>query len=111
MADLTTPTDRATDQLTVFPRQPTEHVLCRLHLYFDNTIVMQPDFNSDQVAYIVESGGLGNEVYQYYLEHASTSISKPDLIKERNLFHQVAARQQAYLKQIVGDEFQTVGRS
>ncbi|CAF1246849.1 unnamed protein product [Adineta steineri] len=104
MADLSDTTNMATTQLAIFPQPPNEHVLCRIH-YSNNTIILEPDFNTDKMAYIVETGNLNNEVYQYYLEHVSIPIDLPDLVKERRLFNEICLKQQTKIAQIVGNEF------
>ena len=109
MADLNDQVDLATAQLVIGPPQlPNEHVLCLIHVYSNGTIVLEPDFNNGKMAYIVETGNVNNEVYHYYLEHASTVINIDDLIKERKLFNEVCLRQQTHLTQIVGHDFDTV---
>ncbi|UJR22762.1 hypothetical protein I4U23_025794 [Adineta vaga] len=107
MADLNDPTTTATAQLLLLPRRPNAHVLCRIHVYSNDTILITPDFNVDKMAYMIETGTLNNEVYQYYLEHASMSISMPDWVKERKLFNEICLRQQTHLAQMVGNKFDT----
>ncbi len=108
MADLSDKIDTATAQLILVPQPPNEHILCTIHVYSNGTIVLEPDFNNGKMAYIVETGNLNNEVYHYYLEHASIPINMDDLMKERKLFNEVCLRQQTYRAQIVGTEFDTV---
>jgi hypothetical protein len=108
MADLSDTIDAATAHLVMLPQLPNELVLCRIHVDSNGTIVLEPDFNIDKMAYIVETGNLNNEVYQYYLEHASIPININDLVKERRLFNEVCSRHQTHLAQLVGNEFETV---
>lgn len=108
MADLSDHVDAATAQVVVVPQKVNERVLCTVRMYSNGTIVLEPDFNNGKPAYIVETGNVNNEVYHYYLEHGSLSISMDDLIKERKLFHEVCLRQQTHLSQIVGNEFDAV---
>ena len=108
MADLNDKIDTATAQLAFLPQPPNEHVLCRILAYSDGTIVIEPDFNTGKLAYMIETGNFHNEVYQYYLEHASIPINKDDLIKERRLLSEICLRQQTYISQNVGNEFDTV---
>ena len=60
------------------------------------------------MAYIVETGNRNNEVYHYYLEHASITINIDDLLKERKLFNEVCLRQQTHRAQLIGNDFDTV---
>jgi Meckel syndrome type 1 protein len=109
MADLNDRVDHATAQLVIGPPiLPNEHVLCLIRVYSNGTIVLEPDFNTGKMAYIVETGTVNNEVYHYYLEHASLSINMEDLVKERKLFNEVCLRQQTHLAQVVGNDFDTV---
>jgi hypothetical protein len=108
MADLSDKIDIATARLVVLPQPPNEHVLCTIRIHSNGTIVMEPDFNHGKMAYMMETGNLNNEVYQYYLEHASATMNMHDLIKERKLFNEICSRQQTNLTQIVGNEFDTV---
>jgi len=108
MADLSDKIDTTTAQLVLVPQPPNEHILCTIYVYSNGTIVLEPDFNNGKMAYIVETGNLNNEVYHYYLEHASISINMDDLIKERKLFNEVCLRQQALRAQIVGNDFDSV---
>ncbi|CAF0833336.1 unnamed protein product [Adineta ricciae] len=105
MVDLNDPVDTSAAQLVTFARPPNEHVLCRIHVHSNEIIIITPDFNPGKVAYIIETGYLSNEVYQYYLEHASTSISKTDLVKERKLYNEICLRQHEHLAQLVGSKF------
>jgi hypothetical protein len=107
-ADLSDRVDMATAQLVVVPQRPNEHILCTIYVYSNGTIVLEPDFNNGKMAYIIETGNINNEVYHYYLEHASISIHMDDLMKERKLFNEVCFRQQTHLTQIVGNDFDTV---
>jgi hypothetical protein len=108
MADLSDSINTATAKLVVVPLPPNEHILCTIYAYSNGTIVIEPDFNNGKMAYIVETGNLNNEVYHYYLEHASISMSIEDLIKERKLFNEFCLRQQTYRAQYVGTDFETV---
>jgi len=108
MADLSDITDRATARLVVVPLPTNEHILCTIYVYSNGTIILEPDFNTGKMAYIVETGNLNNEVYHYDLEHASMTINMEDLIKERKLFNEVTLRQQTHRAQIVGNDFDTV---
>ncbi len=108
MADLSDKIDSTTAQLVVVPQPPNERILCTIYVYSNGTIVLEPDFNSGKMAYIVETGNLNNEVYHYYLEHASITINMDDLIKERKLFNEVCLRQQTHRSQIVGNDFDSV---
>ena len=109
MADLSDRIDAASAQLIIGPPQVNEHLLCTIRVFANGTILLSPDFNNGKMAYIVETGNLNNEVYHYYLEHASVNIQTDDLLKERKLFHEVCQRQQTYLSQMVGNEFKSVG--
>jgi len=111
MADLSENIDTNPAALVLVRRQPNEHILCMIHAYSNGTIVLEPDFNNGKMAYIVETGNMNNEVYHYYLEHASIIINMEDLIKERKLFNEVCLRQQTHIAQIVGNEFDTVNSS
>jgi hypothetical protein len=108
MADLSDTIDTATAKLVVVPLPPNEHILCTIYVYSNGTIILEPDFNTGKMAYIVETGNLNNEVYHYDLEHASMIINMEDLIKERKLFNEVTLRQQTHRAQIVGNNFDTV---
>jgi hypothetical protein len=108
MADLSDRIDTATAQLVFLPHPPNEHVLCRILIYSNGTVVIEPDFNNGKLPYMVETGNLNNEVYQYYLEHASISMSVDDIIKANRLLNEICSRQQTYLAQMVGNEFDTV---
>lgn len=108
MADLSDPINTTGAQLVVVPQLPNEHILCTIDVYSNGTVVMEPDFNAGKMAYIVETGNQNNEVYHYFLEHASTPINVEDLIKERKLFNEVCLRQQTHRAQLVGSEFETV---
>jgi hypothetical protein len=109
MADLTDRTEQATAQLVLLAQPINEHVLCKIQVYSNGTLVVQPDFNPEKSAYVIETGTFHNEVYQYYLEHASVPISQDDLIRERRLFNEIALRQSKQLAESVGHEFDRVG--
>ena len=109
MADLSDRIDVASAQLVVGPQLVNEHLLCTIRVFANGTLLLSPDFNDGKMAYIVETGNLNNEVYHYYLEHASINIQTDDLVKERKLFSEVCQRQQTYLSQMVGNEFKSVG--
>ena len=108
MVDLSDKVEITTAQLVYGPSPLNEQVICTIQVYSNGTMVLAPDFNSSKMAYIVETGTRNNEAYHYYLEHASTNIQMEDLIKERKLFNEVCLRQQTYLSQIVGKDFDTV---
>jgi Meckel syndrome type 1 protein len=108
MADLSDNIDTGAAQLIHIPQRPNEHILCMIHVYSNGTIVLEPDFNEGKMAYIVETGNLNNDVYHYYLEHASIAINLEDLIKERKLFNEVCLRQQTHRAQLIGNDFDTV---
>ncbi len=111
MADLSENIDTNPAALVLVRRQPNEHILCMIHAYSNGTIVLEPDFNNGKMAYIVETGNMNNEVYHYYLEHASIIINMEDLIKERKLFNEVCLRQQTHRAQMIGNDFDTVTTS
>jgi hypothetical protein len=111
MADLSERIETsAVAQMVPVLQKPSEHILCMIHVYSNGTIVTEPDFNTGKMAYIVETGNLNNDVYHYYLEHASIKINVEDLIKERKLFNEVCLRQQTHRAQLVGNDFDTVSR-
>ncbi|CAF0729111.1 unnamed protein product [Didymodactylos carnosus] len=87
------------------PQLTNQYVLCTIEYYPNGTVVLKPDFNIGKVPYMIETGTVGNEVYQYYLEHSSTKINMDDLIKETRLLNEVSLRHQTYLMQMVGNEF------
>ncbi|CAF3353151.1 unnamed protein product [Rotaria sp. Silwood1] len=106
MADLSDIIDTASAQLLIVPQPMNERVLCTIKFYSNGTIVLEPDFNTGKTPYIVETGNVNNEVYQYYLEHASMPINKDDFIKERKLSNEVRLKQQTRLAQLVGNDFE-----
>ncbi|CAF1251705.1 unnamed protein product [Rotaria sordida] len=106
MADLSAIIDTATTQLLVVPQPTNEHVLCTIQSYSNGTVILEPDFNHGKMAYVVETGNLSNEVYHYYLDHASITINKDDFIKERKLLNEVRLRKQTHLAQLVGNDFE-----
>ncbi|CAF3353940.1 unnamed protein product [Rotaria sp. Silwood1] len=106
MADLSDIIDTASAQLLIVPQPMNERVLCTIKVYSNGTIVLEPDFNTGKTPYIVETGNVNNEVYQYYLEHASMPINKDDFIKERKLSNEVRLKQQTRLAQLVGNDFE-----
>ncbi|CAF0793613.1 unnamed protein product [Rotaria sp. Silwood1] len=106
MADLSDIIDTASAQLLIVPQPMNERVLCTIKVYSNGTIVLEPDFNTGKTPYIVETGNVNNEVYQYYLEHASMPINKDDFIKERKLLNEVRLKQQTRLAQLVGNDFE-----
>ena len=109
MADLSERIEtRAVAQMVPVVQKPKEFILCMIHVYSNGTIVLEPDFNTGKMAYIVETGNLNNDVYHYYLEHASVQINMEDLIKERKLFNEVCLRQQTHRAQLVGNDFDSV---
>ncbi|CAF0929463.1 unnamed protein product [Rotaria sordida] len=101
MADLSQTINTTTD----VSQSTDEHVLCRIDVYSNGTIILEPDFNNGKLAYLVETGKIDRAFYQYYLEHASISITNDYLIKERRLMNEICTRQQIYLSNIVGNEF------
>ncbi|CAF2742224.1 unnamed protein product [Rotaria sp. Silwood2] len=106
MADLSDIINTATAQVLVLPQPINERVLCTIQVYSNGTIVLEPDFNNGKTAYIVETGNINNEVYHYYLEHASVLINKDDFTKERKLLNEVRLRKQTHLAQLVGNDFE-----
>ncbi|CAF1275400.1 unnamed protein product [Rotaria magnacalcarata] len=106
MADLSDRVDHATAGLVLLPQPTNERVLCMVRVYSNGTIVIEPDFNSGKMAYLVETGNLNNEVYHYYLEHGSMAIHKDDLVKEKKLLNEVRLRKQTHLAQLVGNYFE-----
>lgn len=108
MADLTDRMEQATAQLVLLAQPVNEHVLCKIRVYSNGTLVFQPDFNTEKPAYVIETGTFHNEVYQYYLEHASVPIHPEDLIRERRLFNEIALRQKKQLAEFVGTDFDRV---
>ena len=110
MADLSPKDDRATGELIVGPRYLSECLLCKIRVYGNDTMTIEPDFNVGKTAYLVETGRFNNEVYHYFLEHASSKAQSDDLIKERQLFNEFSLRNQNYLAQIVGNEFSAVNK-
>jgi len=110
MLDLNDQIDATTGLVTKASFPLGQHVLCTIQIYANGTIVLEPDFNSGKMAYIVETGALHNEVYHYYLEHASIPISTEDFLKERRLFDEIALRKQTHRLQIVGNEFDAVNK-
>jgi hypothetical protein len=81
MADLSDIT-----QSVIFRQSLNEYVLCRIHIYSNGTIVLEPDFNTDKIAYLIKTKNFNNDIRQYYVERASISISMNDLIIERRLY-------------------------
>ncbi|CAF2688039.1 unnamed protein product [Rotaria sp. Silwood2] len=62
-----------------------EHVLCRIQAYSNGIIVVEHDFNNGKLAYVIETGYTNKIFYQYYLEHASISVTKDYLIKAKKI--------------------------
>ena len=111
MADLRERMEQATAQLVLLAQPVDEHVLCKIQVFSNGTLVFQPDFNTEKAAYVIETGTFHNEAYQYYLEHASLPIARDDLIQEQRLFNEIASQQQKKLAELRGNEFERVNTS
>lgn len=108
MVDLSDFDDRAIAQLAVIPKPTDEHILCMIQYYTNGTIILEPDFNNGKLAYIIETGNLNNEVYHYYLEHASIPIKKDDFTKEVKILNEVRLRKETHVAQLIGNDFEMV---
>ncbi|CAF3730793.1 unnamed protein product [Rotaria sp. Silwood1] len=101
MADLSNRISQTTDNVQL----TNEHILCRIQIYSNGTIILEPDFNNNKLAYVIETGNKNKTFYHYYLEHASIPITKDYLIKEKRLMNEICTRQQIHLTNIVGNKF------
>ena len=110
MVDLSDRITTATAQLVLLPQPIQQHVLCKIQYHSDGYLQIEPDFNEHRTPYLIETGNYYNEVYQYYLEHASTPIQTEDLIMEKRILDQIISHQRSLLKPVVGNEFLIVSR-
>ena len=108
MADLSDRTEQATAQLVLLPQPIEEHILCKIQVFSNGKLVIAPDFNTNKMAYVTETGSFYNEVYQYYLEHASMPMQIDDWKREKTLLDEIYRRQQRQLIESVGKKFECV---
>ena len=108
MADLSDRLDQAAAQLTLLPQPIQEHLLCKIQFFSNGTLLIGPDFNTHRRGYVIETGGFGNEVYQYHLDLASIPIQVDDWKREQRLVKEIFLRQQRLLAESLGAEFRCV---
>jgi hypothetical protein len=108
MLDTSQHTDSTVDSSQFNRTRSNELTICSICVYSNGTLIIEPDFNAGKMAHIVETDTLNNEVFHFYLEHASINIQEDDLIKETKLFVEVCNRQRMYLAQLVGNQFESV---
>lgn len=108
MGDLSDIIDSLAGASALRPRTRNERVLCRINVYSNGTIVLTPDFNTGKLAYIIEAKNYTNDIYQYYIEHASIPVTAEYLIKENRLLNEICRRKQYYIENILGNQFDMV---
>lgn len=69
----------------------SEHVLCSLKYDFNNKILyVFPDFSkNEENPYVLEVGGDGKEIYEYYIEHISKERDKKSDSNEKEVIQKV----------------------
>lgn len=93
MAGLSDGKDATINQLSNYSQSVNEYVLCCIDSYSNGTVILESDFNNDNVSYVLETRSLHSDFFYYCLEHASTVIALHDLMKERRLFNDIFTRQ------------------
>ncbi|ESO97860.1 hypothetical protein LOTGIDRAFT_228399 [Lottia gigantea] len=86
--------------------EESENILCSLHVDAHGVLSIRPDFNRGRKAYIIETGTLGKEVFEYTIEHASKPMNRLEQEKEMKMYREVYTRHKEFLQACVGSEFE-----
>ncbi|XP_064612245.1 tectonic-like complex member MKS1 [Liolophura sinensis] len=83
-----------------------EIVVCSIQIDANGVLAIRPDFNKGRKPYVIETTGLGRDVYEFSIEHASKSISRQEQDRENRMYRELYSRHTEFLQACVGFEFE-----
>ncbi|XP_036355391.1 Meckel syndrome type 1 protein homolog [Octopus sinensis] len=93
------------------PRPEDERVLCAIEADSNGVVSIRPDLSKGRKPYTIGSSGLGRDVFEYSIEHASNDISSDYCEQEQKMYRELYQRHNSLLATFIGKEFETVERN
>ncbi|KAL5016147.1 hypothetical protein ScPMuIL_005736 [Solemya velum] len=83
-----------------------ECILCSIQMDANGVLCIKPDFNQGRKQYVVETTGVGREVFEYTVENASEQMNRQERDRELKMLREVYTRHKDFLMSCVGQDFE-----